>query len=253
MTSVDIEVNDLSLTLGSGERVVDVLDGIDLVIPQGHLVCIVGPSGCGKTSLLRAIMGSVDRTRGTITVNSERASSGMAYIPQSALLLPWRTLLQNAALGLEVRSKINSGGIDGVLSLIKQYGLAGFEDALPHELSGGMKQRVAVIRALAATPSILLCDEPFSAVDFVTRLELNSRFRRMCRIRGTTTVFVTHNIEEAIFLGDTVHVMSGRPARIKSSYPATLSLERDDAVKCRTSPEFSTLFNDIWGDLEDAL
>ena len=250
MSRTDIEVQGASLELDSGKRRIAVLNNIDLSIPRGKLICILGPSGCGKTSLLRMIMGVLQPTGGKVIIDQKRSKKGMAYVPQSALLLPWRTVLQNASLGLEVREKVGSGGIDGIISLIEEYGLSGFENALPHELSGGMRQRVAVIRALAARPKILLCDEPFSAVDFVTRLKLNTLFRRMCRVRRTTTVFVTHNIEEAIFLGDMIYVMTARPGRIKNSYSGQLSEHRTDAVKCRSSPEFIGLFHSIWNDLE---
>ncbi|MGK7896651.1 MAG: ABC transporter ATP-binding protein, partial [Xenococcus sp. (in: cyanobacteria)] len=165
-------------------------------------------------------------------------------------LLPWRTLLQNASLGLEIKSSINKVRNETIKHLLEQYGLAGFEQHLPNELSGGMRRRVDLVRALASEPQILFCDEPFSAIDFVTRLELNTLFKLKCKEIGVTTVVVTHNIEEAIFLGDRVAVMSNRPSRIISTHETILSVAPDDAVKSRKSPEFDELFGKIWKNLE---
>jgi NitT/TauT family transport system ATP-binding protein len=177
-------------------------------------------------------------------------AGGIAYVPQEPSLLPWRTSLQNACLGLELKGALNQDRVQSVRDSLEEYGLRGFEQSLPGELSGGMRQRISVIRALESNPQLMLCDEPFSAIDFVTRLDLNTRFKRMCRVNAITTIFVTHNIEEAIFLADEVAVMSGRPGRIVSSYRPRLSVAPDDAVKSRSSPEFAKYFLRIWNDLK---
>ena len=248
-TEADVVFENVALEFGRDDGPLQVLRDLTLKIDRGSLVCIVGPSGCGKTSLLRLLLGELRPSSGTVWMHPARAREGLAYIPQDALLLPWRTLLQNAAMGLEIKSRLRTGHLASIHQLIRDYGLRGFESSRPAELSGGMQQRVAVIRALASGPSILLCDEPFSSVDFVTRLELNTRFKKMCQIQGVTTLFVTHNIEEAIFLGDKVIVLSGRPAKIVETYVPRLSVHPEDAVKCRKSPEFNDLFLQIWNDL----
>lgn len=251
MTSVDIKAESVSMAYGKGDDRVLVLDNINLAIEEGQFVCIVGPSGCGKTTLLRILMGLQRPTKGMVSVRTEQTNGGIAYVQQEAALLPWRTLLQNAALGLESKHPLNGPRIDFLQNLIEQYRLRGFESHLPSELSGGMRQRVAVVRALAGRPRILYCDEPFSAIDFVGRLELNTRFKFMCKVEGITVVFVTHNIEEAIFLGDRVFVMRKGPSRIVAEYRPKLSIDAEDAVKCRVSPEFGELFQNIWNDLKE--
>jgi NitT/TauT family transport system ATP-binding protein len=230
------------------DRIVALAD-VSFKVSSGELFCIVGPSGCGKSTLLRIIAGLLPSTTGTIELDPQLVAGGVAYVPQESSLLPWRTALQNACLGLELKGDLNRVRVRSVRDSIEQYGLKGFERSLPLELSGGMKQRISIIRALESNPQLMLCDEPFSAIDFVTRLDLNTRFKRMCRVHAITTIFVTHNIEEAIFLADEIVVMSGRPGRIVASYRPRLSVAPEDAVKSRKSPEFSDLFVRIWNDL----
>jgi ABC-type nitrate/sulfonate/bicarbonate transport system ATPase subunit len=248
--AADIVVEAVSKVFSEGANRLAVLDQISFRVERGAFVCIVGPSGCGKTTLLRILLGLEKPTSGQVIVDQTQVHAGVAYVQQAPSLLPWRTLLQNAALGYELKGTISGARIEFVQGLINRYGLGGFEQSLPHQLSGGMSQRVAVIRALASRPRLLFCDEPFSSIDFVTRLDLNTKFKYMCNVEGITTVFVTHNIEEALFLGDTVIVMSGRPGRIVNTYRPTLSVGREDAVKCRQAPEFAQLFSKIWEDLE---
>jgi NitT/TauT family transport system ATP-binding protein len=190
-------------------------------------------------------------TKGEVWIDPSQLKGGIAYVPQSPLLFPWRTLLQNASLGLELKGQLNSAGLERIKSMIEKYGLRGFEQSVPTELSGGMAQRVALIRALESKPRILFCDEPFSAIDFVTRLSLTTHFKFLCSVDKITTVLVTHNIEEAIFLGNKVIVMSGRPGRIIATHHPKLSVGSEDAVECRRAPEFGQLFVQIWKELKD--
>jgi NitT/TauT family transport system ATP-binding protein len=232
-----------------------VLTSIDLRVPRGELLAIVGPSGCGKSTLLKLIAGLFEPTSGRVHVDAERKESGISYVPQNPSLLPWRTARQNACVGMELKKETGGGSITATNlefldSLFDDWRLTGFEDRYPSELSGGMAQRVALIRALVSRPSILLCDEPFSAIDFVTRLRLNTEFKSLCKVRQITTVFVTHNIEEAIFLGTKVMVMSGRPGSVVSTYQPRFSRGGSNAVECRQAPEFERLFQSIWQDLE---
>lgn len=231
-------------------RSVPALENITFDVHRGEMVCIVGPSGCGKSTLLRILAGLELVSSGTCWVDPEQIREGIAFIPQGTALLPWRTLLQNASLGREVRDgSLNCDRLENILDCIKEYKLEGFEDQFPSELSGGMSQKVALICALQSRPRLLLCDEPFSAVDFVSRLELNTLFKNMCHVEGITTVFVTHNIEEAIFLGDRIVVMSGRPGKVVKIHKTDIAITMHDSVHCRELPEFSDLFIEIWGNL----
>ncbi len=240
---------DLSKTFQVQGRAIPALANVSFEVRQGELVTIVGPSGCGKSTLLRLILGIEKPDSGTMILSS--LSREIGAILQSDGLFPWRTAFQNACLGLEVRDRLDATAAQFVQGLIDEFGLHGFNDAMPAQLSGGMRQRVSIMRALASRPKLLLCDEPFSAVDFVTRLQLSTRFRANCLVRGITTIVVTHNIEEALFLGQRVLVMSGRPGRIvETRYPPLSAQGREDAVRCREIPEFGALFRQVWSDLQ---
>jgi len=252
MTEIDISIAGISAHYEGRNDAPAVLRDVTLDIQRGELCCLVGPSGCGKTTLVRILAGLHASYTGTFQIDTQRAENGLAYIQQFDAMLPWRTVLQNAGLGAEIRGSLTPVVLSRIRDAIRDYGLHGFENHLLTELSGGMRQRVAIISALESRPSILFADEPFSAIDFVTRLELNSRFKKMCRIFGITVVFVTHNIEEAIFLGDVVAVMSGRPGHIVATFRPKFSVGGEDAVRCRESPEFPILFNSIWSALRNA-
>lgn len=245
-----VTVDRLCKTFASGAQTVTALSEVSFKVSFGELFCVVGPSGCGKSTLLKLLAKLLTPSAGQIELDPQLLAGGVAYVPQEASLLPWRNSLQNACLGLELKGELNRARVRSVLDSIEEYGLKGFERNLPGELSGGMRQRISVIRALESSPQLMLCDEPFSAIDFVTRLDLNTRFKRMCRVNAITTIFVTHNIEEAIFLADEIVVMSGRPGRIVASYRPRLSVAPENAVKSRQSPEFSDLFVRIWNDLK---
>ena len=246
----DVEATDIGKVFGDGRTTLVALESISFKVLRGSFLSIVGPSGCGKTTLLRILADLIKPTSGHVFLDPERKKKGMAYVPQAPMLLPWRTLFQNAALGMELKKSLAPARLERLESKIHAFGLNGFETALPATLSGGMLQRVALIRALESDPEILFCDEPFSAMDFVARLRLNTDFKSMCRVQGITMILVTHNIEEAIFLGDEVLVLSGRPGRLVAKYSPKLSIDGHDAVKCRSSPEFRRLFQQIWNDLE---
>jgi NitT/TauT family transport system ATP-binding protein len=247
----DIIVSDISVDYVSRGRVIPALDQVSITVGRGEMCTVVGPSGCGKSTLLRAVLGLVPLKSGAIHLNESRVRDGIAFVQQDCPLLPWRTVIQNACLGAEIRGELNSVVVDRIRRTLVDLGLSGFEDNLPSELSGGMRQRVAIARALESSPAILLCDEPFSAVDFVGRLVLSSKFKYLCRVSGITTLFVTHNIEEAIFLGDVIVVLTGRPGGIKHVYHPQRSIGNEDALRCRKSPEFAALFQSIWEHLGD--
>jgi len=246
----DIWARNISKRFPSDRGEITVLQNMDFAIEEAEFVTVVGPSGSGKTTLLRILLGLETPSSGDAGIDPGRAAQGVAYVAQQAPLLPWRTLLQNVALGLELKRELTDARLDSARDLIGKFGLAGFEDFFADELSGGMRQRVAVIRALASNPKILLCDEPFTAIDFVERLRLNREMKFLCAVMGVTTIFVTHNIDEAIFLGHRVIVVSRRPATIVATYAPKLTRGHDDPVAAREEPEFQRLFQEIWRDLK---
>lgn len=233
----------------AGRTPLRVLHDVSLSAAAGEFLVIVGPSGCGKTTLLRILLGLSPHDAGDIQV-PRNLKVATAYVAQEPLLYPWRTVLQNACLALEARAALTAPAVESVAQLLGRYGLGDFLDARPRQLSGGMAQRVAVVRALAMKPRLLVCDEPFSAVDFVTRLDLSTRFRQICKISGTTVVFVTHNIEEAIFLGDRVVVLSSAPSRVMAVHTIDTAMSKDSAVALRNDRRYASLFEQIWSDLE---
>ncbi len=216
VVSPRIEVDGVSKTFGA----LDALAPVDLVVAEGETVTLLGPSGCGKTTLLRMIAGLEEPSSGAIVVNGmtpteARRLKQIGFVPQSPALLPWRTVEANARLLLEInRSASPSTPSVGVGDLLDEVGLADFRDAYPHELSGGMQQRVGLVRAFAIDAPILLMDEPFAALDEMTRTDMRHLLGRLREPLGTTVLFVTHSIPEATFLSDRVAVMSPRPGHV---------------------------------------
>jgi NitT/TauT family transport system ATP-binding protein len=217
-------------------RTVTALEDVSFTIPEGSFLTLLGPSGCGKSTLLRVIADLVPATSGDISVlggTPERARTDRAlgFVFQDAALLPWRTALDNVALPLEVgggRGRASAADPRGLLRLV---GLEGWENSYPHELSGGMRQRVSIARALVSNPKILLMDEPFGALDEITRDRLNEELLRIWRETGTTIVFVTHSIYEATFLSQSVLVMSANPGRVREIVEIDLPAERPLAIR----------------------
>ena len=198
---------------------VQATDQVDLTIRSGEFVTLVGPSGCGKTTLLKALAGFIRPSEGTILCDGKPVTGpgrerGVVF--QELAILPWRTVRRNIGHGLEIAGIPRAERERTVARLIELTGLAGFEDRYPHELSGGMRQRVAVARTWAADPDVILMDEPFAAVDAMTRLTLQEELVRLCTATRKTVFFITHSVDEAVFLADRVLVMSRRPGRIKA-------------------------------------
>lgn len=215
------------------------LDPVSLAIGDGEVVTLLGPSGCGKTTLLRLIAGLERPTSGSIVVeggspDEARRRKRIGFVPQSPALLPWRTVEGNARLLLDINRSASPRGAGSVDDLLAEVGLADFSDAYPHELSGGMQQRVGLVRAFALDAPILLMDEPFAALDEMTREDMRHLLIRLCEPLATTVVFVTHSIPEAAFLSDRVAVMSYRPGSITRivdvpfDHPRSASLEDTD-------------------------
>jgi NitT/TauT family transport system ATP-binding protein len=219
---------------GRGDEVVALSD-VDLTVTDGEFVSLIGPSGCGKSTLLRLIADLIAPTSGTVAVAGDSASAarrkqgyGIAF--QQAGLFEWRTVLRNVELPLELRGMSRAQRRDRATEMLELVGLGDFTGHYPGQLSGGMQQRVAIARALAVSPPLLLMDEPFGALDEMTRERLQSELLAICAKTATSTVFVTHSISEAVFLSDRVVVMSPRPGRITASIDVTLDT-RDDTAR----------------------
>ncbi|WP_341861800.1 ABC transporter ATP-binding protein [Gymnodinialimonas sp. 57CJ19] len=228
------------------------LSEVNLEVEKNEFVTLLGPSGCGKTTLMRAIGGLVTPSQGKITVNG-RAVSGpnqdCAIVFQSFALMPWATVLQNVAFGLEMRGVEKAGRMEKAMAGIELVGLKGFENKYPKELSGGMQQRVGLARALVISTPIMLMDEPFGALDHQTRRYMQEELLRIWQQDQRTVVFVTHDMEEAILLGDKVVLMSNRPGRIEEVIDVSFTRPRDPEEVERL-PEFTELKEYLWNRLK---
>jgi NitT/TauT family transport system ATP-binding protein len=212
-----IEIASVTKTFATGGAVLTALSDVSLTIGRGEFVTLVGPSGCGKSTLLRAIAGLTKIQKGTLTINGVNVAEppeNIGIVFQAPTLLPWATVLDNVLFPLSMRNALQRDSADRAQALLELVGLKGFERRFPRELSGGMQQRVAICRALVGDPDILLMDEPFGALDALTREEMTIELLRIWAERPRTVVFVTHSISEAVLLADRVVVMSPRPGRI---------------------------------------
>ncbi len=228
----------------------EVFRGIDFAIGAHEIVALVGPSGCGKTTLLRCIDGLIPIDEGEIWVDQERVTrpiAGVAMVFQHFGLFPWKTVYDNVAYGLRMAGLAKAEIDRRVPAFINLVGLAGFEQAYPYQMSGGMQQRCGLARALAIEPSVLLMDEPFAAVDAQTREILQFELLRIWDQRPTAMLFVTHSIEEAVLLGDRVVVLKGRPSKIEETI--TVDLPRPRSRATLREPRFAELRERVWGTL----
>ena len=222
------------------ERVV-ALDGIDLDVAEGEVLSVVGPSGCGKSTLLSIIAGLIAPARGEVWLDGRPVKGpgpDRGVVFQEFAILPWRTVERNIAHGLEIQGVPKAERDETVRRHVEMVGLVGFERKYPHELSGGMKQRVAVARTLAANPEVMLMDEPFAAVDAQTRITLGEELNAIARATKKTILFVTHNVEEAVFLGDRCCVLSRHPGRIKALVPVPIPRDRRTWKLLAAEPAF---------------
>lgn len=234
----------------SGEIVA--LKDIDFSMERGDFFSVVGPSGCGKSTLLSIIAGMLPATAGRVVIDGEPVngpSPRIGYMLQQDNLLEWRTIRQNVLLGLEIRHALTPDAKARADRLLETYGLSAFADSHPSQLSGGMRQRAALIRTLAVNPSILLLDEAFSALDYQTRLEVTEDVYRIIRQEQVTALMVTHDIPESICMGDRVLILSARPAVIREQLPIRFDLPARTPLLCRSQPIFSHYFDHIWKEL----
>jgi len=247
-----IELRGVTKTFGRGADALLALDAIDLDVPAGEFLTLVGPSGCGKSTLLDLIAGLGEPSGGEIRIDGRPVSGpglDRGVVFQQYALFPWRTALANVAFGLETKGGPRRERLDRARAVLDLVGLAPFADHYPHQLSGGMKQRVAIARSLAYEPEVLLMDEPYAALDAQTREALQDQLLDIWRRTNTTVVFITHSIEEAIYLGQRVAVMTSRPGRIKQLLP----VERPDAEDVRSTPEFAAQRHEVWRLLRDEI
>ncbi|SFL08746.1 NitT/TauT family transport system ATP-binding protein [Paenibacillus sp. 1_12] len=249
-----IELNDICLSYFTIKQETEALRDINASIEQGEFISIVGPSGCGKSTLLSLISGMVKPTSGKVLIDGQEVSGTspkVGYMLQHDHLFEWRNILSNLLVGAEIRKMDLKKAEHKALDLMERYGLGGFAHHSPSQLSGGMRQRVALIRTLVTEPDILLLDEPFSALDYQTRLTLADEIYGIIKDQGKTAILVTHDISEAISMADRVMVMSKRPSTISTVYSIQLG-EGDDVTpwKKREALRYKEYFNVIWKELE---
>jgi NitT/TauT family transport system ATP-binding protein len=244
-----IVVRDLTKTFRDGGREVAAVRDVSVEIRDQEFVAIVGPSGCGKSTILNMIGGLVAPTVGSVTIDGVRVDGSappqVGYVFQKDTVFPWRTVAANVALGLEYRGVPRAEAQRRVRDAVALAGLAGFEDVFPATLSGGMRQRVALMRTLIVEPQILLMDEPFGALDTHTKITLHAELLTLWEARHQTVVFVTHDLSEAITLADRIVVMSRRPGRIKLVHEVALARPRD-VIKLRETDEYAREYGAIW-------
>lgn len=240
-----VSIEGVSLRYHSISGETPAVSHLDLSVEEGEFIAIVGPSGCGKSTILSMLAGLLSPSEGSMKIEGT-----IGYMLQKDYLLHWRNIRSNALLGLEIQKKMTAETIAYVDMLLQKYGLAEFREHFPWQLSGGMRQRAALIRTLAIRPDILLLDEPFSALDYQTRLSVSDEIGAIIRKEGKTAILVTHDISEAISLADRVIVLSARPAHVKTIFPIHLSLAEYTPMKAREAPEFKDYFNAIWKELD---
>ena len=242
-----LEIKELSKNYLTPKKVICALENINLDIYENEFVVLVGPSGCGKSTILSIIGNLENKSSGKIEFKKDNIKVG--YMFQEDALFPWLTVLDNCMLGLKIQKKDNEENIKYVKTLLKKYGLSNFEKSYPKELSGGMRQRVALIRTLALKPDILLLDEPFSALDYQTRITVSDDVFKIIKEEKKTALMVTHDISEACAIGSKVVVLSNRPSVVKNIYEIEME-NKGLPSENRKNPKFSYYYNLIWKDLD---
>lgn len=247
-----LELHNINFSYHTLEGETKALSDISFSLSPGEFTAVVGPSGCGKSTLLSLICGLLKPGSGKILLNGEpltENSSDIGYMLQHDHLFEWRTVYRNVILGPEIRRTLDSTTKQKAHKLLEQYGLEQFAGSRPSELSGGMRQRAALIRTLLPDPKLLLLDEPFSALDYQTRLTVSDDIGQIIRKSGKTALLVTHDLSEAVSLSDRIIVLTKRPASISCIVPVAFSLEEDTPLNRRNAPEFKIYFNKIWKEL----
>ena len=249
---VKLEARDISMFFTRRGRQIEALRDVSLAIGAGQFVSIVGASGCGKTTLLRIVDGLITPSSGEILVNGKPVTGpgpDRGFVFQQDALFPWRTVFDNVRFGLQVQGHNKRDSVERVNRFIQMVGLDGFEHHFPHELSGGMRQRANLARALSIDPDVLLMDEPFAALDAQTREIMQAELLRIWRQNRKTVLFITHQIDEAVYLADRVVVMTSRPGRVKAVLEVDIPRPRQLSVK--RTPRFLELVDEIWAMIEE--
>jgi len=241
-----LEVKNICKTYQAQNGEIEALKNISFDVKEGEYISIIGPSGCGKSTLLSIISGLESKTSGEININGK-----IGYMLQKDNLLEWRSIYKNVLLGLEIQKTNTDENQKYVEELLKKYGLYEFKDKYPKQLSGGMRQRVALIRTLAIRPKVLLLDEAFSALDYQTRLMVTEDIYKILKNENITAIMVTHDISEAISMSDRVIVLTHRPATVKKIYNIDFEMENRTPLTCREKPKFSQYFNLMWKELDE--
>lgn len=247
-----LELKNINYSYHTPEGETPALSDISFSLAPGGFTAVVGPSGCGKSTLLSLIAGLMIPESGDIRLNGKpltENASNIGYMLQHDHLFEWRTVYRNILLGAEINRSLDAGTKEKADALLEQYGLKPFARAKPSQLSGGMRQRAALIRTLLLDPELLLLDEPFSALDYQTRLTVSDDIGQIIRRSGKTALLVTHDLSEAVSLADRVIVLSKRPATVLCIVPVSFDLENDTPLNRRNAPEFKTYFNQIWKEL----
>lgn len=249
-----LELNKVSFSYHTDKDETQALKDLSFQVNEGEFVSIVGPSGCGKSTLLSLIAGLIKPESGTIKLKGapiDKVQFPIGYMLQKDHLFEWRSVYENVILGLEIQRKLTKENKEKVEKMLENYGLSAFKEGKPSQLSGGMRQRAALIRTLALNPEIQLLDEPFSALDYQTRLNVSSDIGDIIRKEKKTAILVTHDLSEAISLGDKVIVLSKAPATKKKELTVEFELEERTAIKTRNAKEFKNYFNIIWKEMNE--
>ena len=242
-----LEIQNLRKIYHDKDRELLALKDISFKVKKDEFISIVGPSGCGKSTILSILSNMIDKSSGTITFNKDNPKIG--YMLQEDSLFPWKTVLDNACLGLEIKKELNKETKQNVIKLLNKYGLKDFINSYPNSLSGGLKQRVALIRTLALNPDILLLDEPFSALDYQTRLTLSDDLKKIITNEKKTAIMVTHDIAEAISMSDKVIIITNRPGTIKKIIDINLD-KKETPTENRKDNKFTYYYEMIWKELD---
>lgn len=247
-----IHVKHISYTYPGIEGEVEAVRDVTFQVYSGEFLAIVGPSGCGKSTLLSIIARLLEPSSGTISFQNPDGSlhyPRIGYMLQHDYLFEWRSIYRNVTLGPEIKKTLTPETKEHIDQLLKDYGLYSFKDKKPSELSGGMRQRAALIRTLAINPELLLLDEPFSALDYQTRLSVGDDICKIIRSTGKTAILITHDLSEAISLADRVLVLTNRPSTVQAEIPIHLTLSDQSTLAARKAPEFAAYFNQLWEEL----
>ena len=247
-----LEMQHITYSYHTTEGETKALEDVSFSVSEGEIIAIVGPSGCGKSTLLSIICGILKPEKGLIKMNGKnlkQSTTNIGYMLQHDHLFEWRTVYHNVLLGLEVRHMLSAKTRKKALELLEQYGLQQFKNSRPSQLSGGMRQRVALIRTLVLEPELLLLDEPFSALDYQTRLTVGNDIGQILKHEHKTAILVTHDLSEAVSLADRVLILTPRPATISKIVDISFELENDTPMHRRNAPEFKNYFNLIWEEL----